>query len=253
MTFFYNRRPSKAAKMTDLQLLTYLFELLDMETGEARTAAHTALNRYNDLSTILSLPRETLLQDPNLSEDCRSFLALIGAMVHRYAHRFRRSDLVVADKETVLRLIRPCLENSKKERVCAICVDEELHLLGSGAVTAHGTEDSAALPIQRLLALALASEAKGMILDFVEVMACPGGCVGGGGQPIHDGKELAFERGKNLYYLDENAEIRFSHENPDILQMYEEFFEKPVSHKAHMLLHTDHLDSMERYGIGYKK
>lgn len=164
MTFFYNRRPSKAAKMTDLQLLTYLFELLDMETGEARTAAHTALNRYNDLSTILSLPRETLLQDPNLSEDCRSFLALIGAMVHRYAHRFRRSDLVVADEETVLRLIRPCLENSKKERVCAICVDEELHLLGSGAVTAHGTEDSAALPIQRLLALALASEAKGMIL-----------------------------------------------------------------------------------------
>lgn len=89
--------------------------------------------------------------------------------------------------------------------------------------------------------------------DFVEVMACPGGCVGGGGQPIHDGQELAFERGKNLYYLDENAEIRFSHENPDILQMYEEFFEKPVSHKAHMLLHTDHLDSMERYGIGYKK
>lgn len=89
--------------------------------------------------------------------------------------------------------------------------------------------------------------------DFVEVMACPGGCVGGGGQPIHDGQELAFERGKNLYYLDENAKIRFSHENPDVLQMYEEYFEQPVSHKAHMLLHTDHLDSMERYGIGYKK
>lgn len=89
--------------------------------------------------------------------------------------------------------------------------------------------------------------------DFVEVMACPGGCVGGGGQPIHDGQELAFERGKNLYYLDENAKIRFSHENPDVLQMYEEYFEQPVSHKAHMLLHTNHLDSMERYGIGYKK
>ena len=89
--------------------------------------------------------------------------------------------------------------------------------------------------------------------DFVEVMACPGGCVGGGGQPIHDGEELAFERGKNLYYLDENAAIRFSHENQDVLKMYEEYFEKPVSHKAHMLLHTDHLDSMDRYGIGYKK
>ncbi|MCI9490509.1 [FeFe] hydrogenase, group A [Lachnospiraceae bacterium 48-42] len=78
--------------------------------------------------------------------------------------------------------------------------------------------------------------------DFVEVMACPGGCVGGGGQPIHDGQELAFERGKNLYYLDENMELRFSHENPDVLKMYEDFFEKPNSHKAHMLLHTEHVE-----------
>lgn len=76
--------------------------------------------------------------------------------------------------------------------------------------------------------------------DFVEVMACPGGCVGGGGQPIHDGEELAFERGKNLYYLDDHYDIRYSHENPDIVALYEEYFEKPMSHKAHMLLHTEH-------------
>lgn len=76
--------------------------------------------------------------------------------------------------------------------------------------------------------------------DFVEVMACPGGCVGGGGQPIHDGEELAHIRGKNLYYLDKNAKIRFSHENQDVLKLYEDFMEKPLSHKAHMLLHTDH-------------
>ena len=77
--------------------------------------------------------------------------------------------------------------------------------------------------------------------DFVEVMACPGGCVGGGGQPIHDGEELAFERGKKLYELDESFELRFSHENPDILSLYDEYFEKPNSHKAHMLLHTEHV------------
>lgn len=76
--------------------------------------------------------------------------------------------------------------------------------------------------------------------DFVEVMACPGGCVGGGGQPIHDGEELAHIRSKNLYYLDKNAKIRFSHENQDVLKLYEDFMEKPLSHKAHMLLHTDH-------------
>lgn len=76
--------------------------------------------------------------------------------------------------------------------------------------------------------------------DFVEVMACPGGCVGGGGQPIHDGEELASVRGENLYFLDKNTKIRFSHENPDVLKLYENYMEKPLSHKAHMLLHTDH-------------
>ena len=75
-------------------------------------------------------------------------------------------------------------------------------------------------------------------------MACPGGCVGGGGQPIHDGEELAFERGKNLYYLDEHANLRYSHENPDIDLLYKEFFGEPNGHKAHMLLHSDHLDDL---------
>lgn len=76
--------------------------------------------------------------------------------------------------------------------------------------------------------------------DFVEVMACPGGCVGGGGQPIHDGEELAHERGENLYFLDANAPLRFSHENPDVLKLYADYMERPLSHKSHMLLHTDH-------------
>ena len=76
--------------------------------------------------------------------------------------------------------------------------------------------------------------------DFVEVMACPGGCVGGGGQPIHDGEELAFLRGKKLYALDAEAEIRYSHENPDIQRLYGEYFGAPMSYRSHMLLHTEH-------------
>lgn len=76
--------------------------------------------------------------------------------------------------------------------------------------------------------------------DFVEVMACPGGCVGGGGQPIKDGEERADERGVNLRQLDTSSQLRFSHENPSVQKLYSEFFEKPLSHKAHMLLHTDH-------------
>ena len=74
---------------------------------------------------------------------------------------------------------------------------------------------------------------------FVEVMACPGGCSGGGGQPIHDGKELAFDRAKVLCSLDKNAKLRFSHENPSIIKLYDEYLGAPLSEKAHHLLHTD--------------
>ena len=75
--------------------------------------------------------------------------------------------------------------------------------------------------------------------DFVEIMACPGGCSGGGGQPIHEGQELADTRGKVLWNLDKNSKIRYSHENPDVLALYSEYLEKPLGHRSHHLLHTD--------------
>lgn len=76
--------------------------------------------------------------------------------------------------------------------------------------------------------------------DFVEIMACPGGCAGGGGQPIWDGEELAGDRADILYGLDVINEIRFSHENPSVLKCYENYLQKPLSHTSHKLLHTDH-------------
>lgn len=75
---------------------------------------------------------------------------------------------------------------------------------------------------------------------FVEIMACPGGCAGGGGQPIKDGFELAGVRGENLYALDKANTLRFSHENPSVIAAYENYFEHPLSHVSHKLLHTDH-------------
>lgn len=76
--------------------------------------------------------------------------------------------------------------------------------------------------------------------DFVEVMACPGGCAGGGGQPIHDGRELAAARGSQLWKLDAKAPVRFSHENPDVQELYHAFLKQPLGAKSHQLLHTDH-------------
>jgi len=75
--------------------------------------------------------------------------------------------------------------------------------------------------------------------DFVEIMACPGGCVGGGGQPTKDGYEHAAQRGEILYGLDKFSDLRFSHENKAVQLTYEEFLDKPNSHRAHELLHTD--------------
>ena len=75
--------------------------------------------------------------------------------------------------------------------------------------------------------------------DFVEVMACPGGCSGGGGQPIRDGQELADTRGKVLWNLDQKSVLRYSHENPDVQALYAEFLGKPLGEKSHHLLHTD--------------
>ncbi len=78
---------------------------------------------------------------------------------------------------------------------------------------------------------------------FVEIMACPGGCITGGGQPIHDAKTRAMVdihglRKAALYKADENIKLRKSHENPVIKKLYEEYLTEPGSHKAHELLHT---------------
>ena len=75
---------------------------------------------------------------------------------------------------------------------------------------------------------------------FVEVMACPGGCAGGGGQPIHEGEEMAEYRGDKLWKLDADSIIRYSHENPDIQDLYRDYLGEPLGEKAHHLLHVDH-------------
>lgn len=80
---------------------------------------------------------------------------------------------------------------------------------------------------------------------FIEVMGCPGGCVNGGGQIIQPASvrnfvDIRAERAKVLYGIDEANTIRFSHENPDVKALYDEFFGEPNSHKAHEVLHTSY-------------
>lgn len=86
---------------------------------------------------------------------------------------------------------------------------------------------------------------------FIEIMGCPGGCVTGGGQPIQPSQvrswiDLRSERAKAIYEEDANLPIRKSHENPVIKVLYDEYFEKPGSHKCHKYLHT-HYQQRENY------
>lgn len=77
----------------------------------------------------------------------------------------------------------------------------------------------------------------------IEIMSCPGGCIGGGGQPYHHGDaDVIKKRQMAIYKEDSNKTIRKSHENPYIKKLYEEFLGKPLGHKAHELLHTQYFD-----------
>jgi NADP-reducing hydrogenase subunit HndD len=89
--------------------------------------------------------------------------------------------------------------------------------------------------------------------QFVEIMACPGGCVMGGGQPIKSSKirrevDVRKLRADGLYSIDEKSQIRKSHENPVVRKLYEEYLEKPGSYRAHKLLHT-HYTKKDKYKI----
>lgn len=111
------------------------------------------------------------------------------------------------------------------------------------AAVAHGLGNA-----RKLLDKIKAGEAD---YHFIEIMACPGGCVTGGGQPIQPSQvrswiDLRAERAKAIYEEDRSLPIRKSHENPRVKALYDEYFEKPGSHKAHELLHT-HYNKRENY------
>lgn len=83
---------------------------------------------------------------------------------------------------------------------------------------------------------------------IIEIMACPGGCVAGGGQPYHHGNyDIVKKRAQGLYNIDGNKELRKSHTNPSIVKLYNEFLDIPSSHAAHKYLHTHYFDKSKVY------
>lgn len=114
------------------------------------------------------------------------------------------------------------LEGIKKAEV-------EIGDLKLKAAVAHGLGNA-----RRVIEMIKAGEE----FDFVEFMACPGGCMGGGGQPISCDDNVLEKRQQAIYQIDRNKKLRKSHENPYIKKIYDEYLEKPGSEIAHKLLHT---------------
>ncbi len=84
------------------------------------------------------------------------------------------------------------------------------------------------------------AEGKELPYHFIEVMACPGGCIGGGGQPYGINDEIRQKRAQGLYSEDEHLSVRCSHKNSYVQKLYEEFLDAPLSEKSHSLLHTEY-------------
>jgi len=109
----------------------------------------------------------------------------------------------------------------------------EVNGMEVNVAVAHGLGNA-----RRLLDQVKAGNSK---YHFIEIMACPGGCIGGGGQPIPTNLEIRMKRIEAIYNVDRNLPLRKSHENPAIKKLYEEFLGEPNGEKAHHLLHTHYV------------
>ncbi len=84
---------------------------------------------------------------------------------------------------------------------------------------------------------------------FIEVMACPGGCIGGGGQPIKSTLDVKGKRIDAIYKIDEDLPLRKSHKNPDVMKLYKDYLGEPLGHKSHELLHTHYHSRGMKYNF----
>lgn len=116
------------------------------------------------------------------------------------------------------------------------CVDEWKFLEGAELKIAIGHGLANADKIMKLTRAGKAS------YHFVEIMGCPGGCIGGGGQPIPTNMQIRQKRMNAIYSEDEHMVLRKSHQNPEVIAIYKEFLDTPNSHKSHELLHTHYVE-----------
>ena len=150
--------------------------------------------------------------------------------------------------EAALRTVADLLEGKELEKFEYTAVRGQQGIK-SATVNIAGTEIKIAVASSLANARVLMEEIKAgkSPYQFIEIMSCPGGCVNGGGQPIHDAAtrqrlDIPGLRAKAIYANDANCAYRKSYKNPTIIAIYDEYLEKPGSEKAHHILHTKYID-----------
>ena len=154
--------------------------------------------------------------------------------------------------EAALRTVADLLEGKELEKFEYTAVRGQQGIK-SATVNIAGTEIKIAVASSLANARVLMEEIKAgkSPYQFIEIMSCPGGCVNGGGQPIHDAAtrqrlDIPGLRAKAIYANDANCAYRKSYKNPAIIAIYDEYLEKPGSEKAHHILHTKYIDRTKK-------
>ena len=217
---FENQRP----EMNDSGLRDVDYVLTTRELGRMINQAGIDFN---------SLPDDTMDSPIGMSSGAADIFANTGGVMEA---AIRTAYEIVTGRELPM-------ENLHVEPIMGLEGIKKASLKIEGTVDEWSFLEGAELKVAVVHSLSNARKIieaveNGEEFHFIEVMACPGGCIGGGGQPRFTTDEIRQKRIEAIYAEDEGKKLRKSHENPEIKQLYEEFLGKPLGKKSHKLLHT---------------
>ncbi|MBN2625216.1 MAG: iron hydrogenase small subunit, partial [Spirochaetales bacterium] len=200
---------------------------------------------YNDVDLVLTTRELTrLVKRSGICFDCLPEDTKADSPIGAYAGAATIFGVTGGVMEAAVRTAHVLVTGKELENVEVTAV-RGMEGIKVGEVDLGGTKVKVAVAhglanIETVLNEIRAAKAAGkeMPYHFIEVMACRGGCIAGGGQPYGTDDEVRAKRIAGIYKDDEKSVVRCSHQNPEIIQIYEEFLEKPMSHKSHELLHT---------------
>jgi len=247
-TYFAEKRKIDPAKIVSVSIMPCTAKKFEADRPEMRSSGYKDVDFVLTTRELAVMIRQAGIDFRNLEElnydsimgNSTGAAVIFGATGGVMEAALRTAYEIVTGKEVPFKNlnITPVRGfEGVKEATVKIegCVDEWKFLEGAElkVAIAHGLTNANKI---------MSALRKGEVsYHFIEIMACPGGCIGGGGQPIPTSQAIRAQRVKAIYSEDEGMPLRKSHENPEVVAIYKEFLDKPNSHKSHDLLHTHYV------------